>query len=84
MLLLRVDGMTDEESATRGEAALAGVAGVAAVDADHETDTVRVDGRVPVSALAVALEEAGFDLITSRLDAGSRRGPGAGGSARPV
>ncbi|WP_225334711.1 heavy-metal-associated domain-containing protein [Halomicrobium urmianum] len=78
MLLLRVDGMTGEESATTVETALSGVAGVTDADADHETDTAEVDGRVPVSALAAALEEAGFDVATCRRDRWGRRGPAAG------
>lgn len=84
MYLLRVDGMTDEESAATVEAALSGVAGVTDADADYERDAARIEGRAPASALAAALEEAGFDLLSCRRDAGPRRGPNASGRSRPA
>lgn len=58
---LTVEGMSCDGCESNVEAALSGVAGVEAADADRTTDSATVEGDADVGALVAAVEDAGYE-----------------------
>lgn len=58
---LSVEGMSCDGCEANVEAALAEVAGVTAVEADHEEDTVVVEGDADRKRLLAAVDDAGYE-----------------------
>ena len=58
---LTVDEMSCEHCEQTVEEALEGVEGVTEATADHESDTVTVDGSADPESLVRAVEDAGYD-----------------------
>ena len=58
---LTVEGMSCDHCEQTVEEALEGVEGVTEVTADHESDTVTVDGSADPESLVRAVEDAGYD-----------------------
>jgi len=59
---LAVSGMSCTGCESNVESAVSELAGVQAVDADHEAGTVTVDGDVDEAALREAIEDSGYEL----------------------
>lgn len=60
---ITVDGMSCGHCEESVEEALTALEGVTTVTADHETDTVRVDGDSSVEDLYTAIEDAGYEPV---------------------
>jgi copper chaperone len=58
---LTVDGMACDGCEATVEEALEGVAGVTGATADHERDTVSVEGDADSDDLVTAIEAAGYE-----------------------
>lgn len=58
---LSVEGMACDGCEANVEAALAEVAGVTAVEADHAEDTVVVEGDADRNRLLAAVDDAGYE-----------------------
>jgi copper chaperone CopZ len=58
---LTVEGMSCDHCEQTVEEALEGVEGVTEATADHESDSVTVDGSADPDSLVRTVEEAGYD-----------------------
>ncbi|MFW6435715.1 MAG: heavy-metal-associated domain-containing protein [Halovenus sp.] len=58
---LTVEGMSCEHCEQTVEEALEGIEGVTGATADHEDDSVTVDGSANSDSLVQAVEDAGYD-----------------------
>jgi len=58
---LTVEGMACDGCESNVEEAIADVAGVKSVDADHENGTVVVEGDPSIDALVGAVDDAGYE-----------------------
>ena len=59
---LAVSGMSCTGCESNVESAVSELAGVQAVDADHEAGTVTVEGDVDQGAVAEAIEDSGYEV----------------------
>lgn len=65
-VLLEVHGMSCAHCVASITSAVSPLPGVTAVDVALEAGTVRVDGSPDVAAVSAAIEDAGYDVTTSR------------------
>lgn len=58
---ITVEGMSCEHCEERVEEQLAAISGVTAADADHDTDTVLIEGSASTESITAAIEAAGYE-----------------------
>jgi copper chaperone len=64
-VLLEVHGMSCAHCVSSITSAVSPLPGVTAVDVELATGTVRVDGTPDAEAVTAAIEDAGYDVVTS-------------------